>query len=155
MTERWLQAAHTFKYRSHDICDAFHMFVITPSHVIVRVFLPWAVNMACNNVFCSLCHSKYQYLTPLIRPFILMEFTRSLPVSSLEETELFAWAVGGAERQIVSNKFVVVGRPCCHFPFLKVIKSIASKIQWLILWEDKIITLQNYHFHLCFSCWYN
>lgn len=46
-----------------------------------------------------------------------MEFSllRELkPVFSLRETELFAWAVGGAERQTASNKSAVFGRLCKH-----------------------------------------
>lgn len=64
------------------------------------------------SVFSALCHSEYQYLTQLIRPFILMEFTLSLPVFSLSKTELFASLVGGAERQTASNEIVVADRLC-------------------------------------------
>lgn len=70
------------------------------------------------SVFCALCHGEYQYLTRLIRPFILMEFSLSAaapaegPVFSLSETELFARAVGGAGRQIASSKSVVFGSRC-------------------------------------------
>lgn len=48
--------------------------------------------------------------------------------------------------------FCLAGSACtrCHFPFLKVIKCTACNVRWSWIWEGKIITLQNYHFHAWF-----
>lgn len=55
--------------------------------------------------------------------------------------------------RLLQTKVLCLAGPAstlCHFPFLKVIKCTACNIHWMRMWEGKIITLQNYHFHAWF-----
>lgn len=107
-----------------------------PSRVIVWGSRPWAVDTArcvsgILSVFCALCHREYQYLTQLISPFILMEFT--LGAATLAEACVFS-----RRGRVVflrrgwSWETECVKQNCClaapasalsHFPFLKVRKT--------------------------------
>lgn len=113
--------------------DGFHKPAISHhctllSGVFCFALLIWPAVIL--SVFCALCHGEYPYLTQLIRPFILMEFTLSPPAFSLTKTELFARVVGGVERQNASNKLLWLAgtaSPRCHFPLLKVINALRVK----------------------------
>lgn len=118
--------------------DGFHMPAISHRHTLLSgvfcfVLLIWPAVIL--SVFCALCHGEYPYLTQLIRPFILMEFTLSPPAFSLTKTELFARVVGGVGRQSASNK-LLVGRHCKYSLPLSIpkgYKCAACKTHWFRL----------------------
>ena len=79
------------------------------------------------SVFCALCHGEYQYLTQLIRPFVLMEFSLSAAVPA--EARCFLWVrqscllgpwveLRDRLRQTKVLCLAAAASTLCHVPFL-------------------------------------
>lgn len=111
------------------------------------------------SVFCALCHGEYQYLTRLIRPFILMEF--SLSAAAPAEARCFPWVrrscllglwvePGDRLRQAKVLCSAAAASTLRHFPFSQLTKKnqkkkttrrFSTSTGWEFS-EGEIITLQ-------------
>lgn len=93
------------------------------------------------SVFCALCHGEYPYLTQLIRPFILMEFSLMLAeacVFSQWDRAVCSGRGWSWETDCLKQKCCVWQALCSHsLPLSNPRGCTARNVHWLRLWEGK------------------